>query len=157
KSWWIPISTAGRARAKASSRPIAGWATPHSRRRSMAAHNTPNAIMPEPTHPAAHDKLKALGIVALNGMFDEMDALGVLRYAVSDVLPGDLAIVSSFGADSAVLLHMVSQVDPAMPVYFLETGKHFPETLAYVETLKKQFGLINIHAIQPDPADIKRF
>ena len=44
------------------------------------------------------DPLRALGVVALNGMFDEMDALGVLRYAASDVLPGDLAIVSSFGA-----------------------------------------------------------
>ncbi|ODT49968.1 phosphoadenylyl-sulfate reductase [Devosia sp. 63-57] len=107
--------------------------------------------------PVANDKLRALGILALNGMFDEMDAVGVLRYAVSDVIPGDLAIVSSFGADSAVLLHMVAQVDPSMPVYFLETGKHFPETLAYVETLKRQFGLLNIHGIHPDPADIKRF
>lgn len=106
---------------------------------------------------AAHDKLKALGILALNGMFDEMDALSVLRYAVSDVLPGDLAIVSSFGADSAVLLHMVAQVDPSMPVYFLETGKHFRETLDYVETLKKQLGLINVHAIHPNADDVKRF
>lgn len=105
----------------------------------------------------AHEKLKALGIIALNGMFDEMDALGVLGYAVSDVLPGDLAIVSSFGANSAVLLHMVSQVDPHMPVYFLETGKHFPETLAYVEQLKAHLGLHNVHAIHPDPADIARF
>jgi len=105
----------------------------------------------------ANDKLRALGILALNGMFDEMDAVGVLRYAVSDVLPGDLAIVSSFGADSAVLLHMVAQVDPSMPVYFLETGKHFSETLAYVETLKRQFGLVNIHAIHPNQDDIKRF
>ncbi len=107
--------------------------------------------------PVANDKLRALGILALNGMFDEMDAVGVLRYAVSDVLPGDLAIVSSFGADSAVLLHMVAQVDPSMPVYFLETGKHFSETLAYVETLKRQFGLVNIHAIHPNQDDIKRF
>ena len=106
--------------------------------------------------PVANDKLRALGILALNGMFDEMDALGVLRYAVSEVLPGDLAIVSSFGADSAVLLHMVAQVDPSMPVYFLETGKHFPETLAYVETLKKQLGLINVRAIHPEPADVRR-
>ncbi|HEY8574725.1 MAG TPA: phosphoadenylyl-sulfate reductase [Devosia sp.] len=107
--------------------------------------------------PVAHDKLRALGILALNGMFDEMDALGVLRYAVSDVLPGDLAIVSSFGADSAVLLHLVAQVDPSMPVYFLETGKHFAETLDYVETLKRHLGLINVHAIHPDPADLARF
>jgi phosphoadenosine phosphosulfate reductase len=114
--------------------------------------------MPKLAHtPAAHDKLRALGVLALNGMFDEMDALGVLRYAVSDVLPGDVAIVSSFGADSAVLLHLVAQVDPSMPVYFLETGKHFPETLAYVETIKKQLGLINIHAIHPLAEDIARF
>ena len=113
--------------------------------------------LPKPTHPPSHDRLRALGIVALNGMFDEMDAVGVLRYATSDVLPGDLAIVSSFGADSAVLLHLVAQVDPSLPVYFLETGKHFAETLAYVETLKQQLGLINVVAIHPDPADILRF
>jgi phosphoadenosine phosphosulfate reductase len=103
------------------------------------------------------DKLRSLGILALNGMFDEMDAVAVLRQAAQEILPGDLAIVSSFGADSAVLLHLVAQVDPSLPVYFLETGKHFPETLAYVETLKKQLGLMNVIAIHPDPADIKRF
>ncbi len=103
------------------------------------------------------DKLRSLGILALNGMFDEMDAVGVLRQAATEILPGDLAIVSSFGADSSVLLHLVAQVDPSLPVYFLETGKHFAETLAYVETLKKQFGLINVHAIHPNPADVERF
>jgi len=107
--------------------------------------------------PAAHNKLKALGILALNGMFDEMDAVGVLRQAATDVLPGELAIVSSFGADSAVLLHLVAQVDPSLPVYFLETGKHFAETLDYVETLKKHLGLINVHAILPNAQDVKRF
>ncbi|MHA6297733.1 phosphoadenylyl-sulfate reductase [Devosia sp. CAU 1758] len=107
--------------------------------------------------PAANDKLRALGILALNGMFDEMDAVSVLRYAISDVLPGDLAIVSSFGADSAVLLHMVAQADPSLPVYFLETGKHFPETLDYVETLRTTLGLHNVHTIHPNADDVKRF
>jgi phosphoadenosine phosphosulfate reductase len=114
--------------------------------------------LPKPAHtPAAHDKLRALGMLALNGMFDEMDAVGVLRQAATEVLPGDLAIVSSFGADSAVLLHLVAQVDPSLPVYFLETGKHFTETLDYVETLKKHLGLINVHAIHPNSEDVKRF
>jgi phosphoadenosine phosphosulfate reductase len=103
------------------------------------------------------DKLRALGIMALNGMFDEMDGISVLRQAATELLPGDIAIVSSFGADSAVLLHMVAQVDPSLPVYFLETGKHFPETLAYVETLKKTLGLINVTALVPDPKDLTRF
>jgi len=103
------------------------------------------------------DKLRTLGVVALNGMFDEMDAQGVLKQALTDVLAGDVAIVSSFGADSAVLLHMVSEIDPGLPVYFLETGKHFPETLAYVETLKTTLGLTNVISLTPDPGDIARF
>jgi phosphoadenosine phosphosulfate reductase len=103
------------------------------------------------------DRLRALGIMALNGMFDEMDGPGVLRQAVTDLLPGDIAIVSSFGADSVVLLHMVAEVDPGLPVFFLETGKHFPETLAYVETLKARLGLTNVTALRPDPADIASF
>ena len=103
------------------------------------------------------DKLRALGIMALNGMFDEMDGVAVLRQAVEDLLPGDLAIVSSFGADSSVLLHMVAEVDPTLPVYFLETGKHFAETLDYVETLKRHLKLTNVIALVPDPKDLARF
>jgi phosphoadenosine phosphosulfate reductase len=103
------------------------------------------------------DKVRALGVMALNGMYDEMDAVGVLRQALTDVLAGDVAIVSSFGADSAVLLHLVAGIDPGLPVYFLETGKHFPQTLAYVETLKQHLGLTNVTALRPDPADLDRF
>lgn len=113
------------------------------------------APLPHSQH--KRDKLRELGILALNGMFDEMDGLGVLRQAATELLPGDLAIVSSFGADSAVLLHMVAQVDPSLPVFFLETGKHFPETLAYVETLKRELGLSNVTALTPSTADITRF
>jgi phosphoadenosine phosphosulfate reductase len=104
----------------------------------------------------ARDRLRALGIVALNGMFDEMDAPSVLRQAV-ELLPDDLAIVSSFGADSAVILHMVSEIDPDLPVMFLETGKHFPDTLDYVETLSKTLGLTNVRALRPEDADVARF
>ena len=56
------------------------------------------------------DPLRQLGILSLNGMFEEMDGVSVLKQA-TEILPDDLAIVSSFGADSAVLLHMVAQVD----------------------------------------------
>lgn len=107
--------------------------------------------------PHKRDRLRELGIMSLNGMFDEMDGVGVLRQATEELLPGDLAIVSSFGADSSVLLHMVAQVDKNLPVYFLETGKHFPETLDYVETLKQHLGLTNIIALQPDARDLQRF
>ena len=106
---------------------------------------------------AEPDPHRALQIMALNGLYDEMDAVGVLRHAVTEVLKDDIAIVSSFGADSAVLLHLVSLVDKALPVYFLETGKHFPETLQYVDTLKTHLGLSNVRWLRPDPKDIARF
>jgi phosphoadenosine phosphosulfate reductase len=107
--------------------------------------------------PHKPDPLRQLGIMSLNGMFDEMDGIAVLRQAAEELLPGDLAIVSSFGADSAVLLHMVSEVDKNLPIYFLETGKHFAETLEYVETLKRQLGLTNVIALHPDSKDLERF
>jgi len=100
---------------------------------------------------------RALSIMALNGLFDEMDASAVLKHAVTELLPEDIAIVSSFGADSVVLLHLVAQLDPALPVYFLDTGKHFAETLDYVATLKKTLGLTNIRTLRPDDKDIARF
>jgi phosphoadenosine phosphosulfate reductase len=103
------------------------------------------------------DPLRSMQIVALNGLFDDMDAAGVLRHAVTEVLPGQIAVVSSFGADSSVLLHLIAQVDKSLPVYFLETGKHFPETLKYVETLRQHVGLSNVRWLRPDPADIARF
>jgi len=102
------------------------------------------------------DRLRELGIVSLNGMFDEQDSLGVIRQAF-EISPKDMAVVSSFGADSGVLLHMLGQVAPDAPVLFLETGKHFQETLDYVETLKTSFGLTNVIAIRPDAADLARF
>jgi phosphoadenosine phosphosulfate reductase len=103
------------------------------------------------------DKVRAQSIMALNGIYDEMDGVAVLRHAINDLLPHDIALVSSFGADSAVLLHMLAQVEPSLPVYFLETGKHFPETLDYVRTLEKHLGLTNIRWLHPDPRDLARF
>ncbi len=54
---------------------------------------------------------------------------------------GELAVVSSFGAESAVLLHLVATVNPETRVVFLDTGFHFPETLAYRDELIARLGL----------------
>ncbi len=67
---------------------------------------------------------------------------------------GRLAVVSSFGAESAVLLHMVSEVDKATPVIFLDTGKQFWETLSYRSMLIDRLGLTNVRSVQPDAADL---
>ena len=65
---------------------------------------------------------------------------------------GRLALVSSFGAESAVLLDLVARTDPGLPVIFLDTGKLFPETLAYREQLARRLGLRDVRDIRPDPA-----
>lgn len=70
--------------------------------------------------------------------------------------PGKVALLSSFGAESAVLLHMVSEIDPNLPVLFLDTEKLFPETLAFVERLTKELGLTDVRRVKPDPADLAR-
>jgi phosphoadenosine phosphosulfate reductase len=67
---------------------------------------------------------------------------------------GRTAVVSSFGAESAVLLHMVSEVDKATPVIFLDTGKHFWETLSYRAKLVDRLGLTGVRTISPDEADL---
>ncbi len=69
---------------------------------------------------------------------------------------GRVAVLSSFGAESAVLLHMASEIDPDIPVLFLDTEKLFPETLAYRAKLALEFGLTNVRDIKPDPEDIER-
>ena len=66
-------------------------------------------------------------------------------------LAGEVALVSSFGAEAAVLLHLVASIDPATPVLFTDTGHHFPETLAYRDQLATQLGLTDVRTIHPDP------
>jgi phosphoadenosine phosphosulfate reductase len=70
---------------------------------------------------------------------------------------GKTALVSSFGAESAVLLHMVSEIDPHLPVIFLDTGKLFPETLDYRDKLIVELGLTNVRSIQPAREDLEAF
>jgi phosphoadenosine phosphosulfate reductase len=60
-----------------------------------------------------------------------------------------LAVVSSFGTESAALLKVVADVDPAIPVVFLDTGWLFEETLAYRDTLITTFGLRDVRTIHP--------
>ncbi len=93
--------------------------------------------------------------IRLNRMFRGSETSEWLRAVIEGNLAGDIALVSSFGAESAVLLHLVSQIDPTIPVLFLETGKHFPETLAYRDELTARLGL-NLVNLHPDPEDLAK-
>ena len=94
--------------------------------------------------------------VRLNRMFRGTDTVEMLTSVLKSGLAGDVALVSSFGADSAVLLHLVSRVDPTIPVLFLETGKHFPETLAYRDLLVTRLGLTNLINLTPDAEELAK-
>ena len=60
-----------------------------------------------------------------------------------------LALVSSFGTESAALLKVMADVDPAIPVIFLDTGYLFAETLSYRDTLIETLGLRDVRSIKP--------
>ena len=77
-----------------------------------------------------------------------MPATVFLRAALARV--GRVALVSSFGADSAVLLHMVAQIDQTLPVLFIDTLALFPETVTYQRDLAVHLGLRNIQTLAPD-------
>lgn len=81
--------------------------------------------------------------------YGDYEAEALLRAMIRTEFAGKIALVSSFGADAAPLISMVAQVDPATPILFLETGKHFPETLEYVAALEKQLGLTNVRRLRP--------
>ena len=93
-------------------------------------------------------------VIRLNNLFRGQDAAEVVTSVIGAGLLGETAIVSSFGAESAVLLHLVSRAAPDMPVLFLDTGKHFPETLAYRDELAAKLNL-NIVNLTPDAAELE--
>lgn len=76
----------------------------------------------------------------------------LLRPLIEREFRGRIALVSSFGAEAALLLHMVAKIDPGLPILFLETGKHFAETLSYRDALVARLGLSDVRNLAPDPA-----
>ncbi|MEL6234116.1 MAG: phosphoadenosine phosphosulfate reductase family protein, partial [Pseudomonadota bacterium] len=72
-----------------------------------------------------------------------------------DIFAGRLAMVSSFGAESAALLHMTAEIDRDMPVLFLETGMLFSATLDYQRDLAARLGLQDVRLIRPDAAALE--
>jgi phosphoadenosine phosphosulfate reductase len=77
-----------------------------------------------------------------------------LRRAIARDFAGRIAVVSSFGAESALLLALVADIDPNTPILFVDTGKHFPETLAYRDELVEFLGLTDVRSIGPTDAEV---
>jgi phosphoadenosine phosphosulfate reductase len=79
--------------------------------------------------------------------------LEIIRAAV-ETLCDELALVSSFGAESAVLLHLASRVKPDIPVLFLDTGMLFGQTLDYRRQLAARLGLTDVRDLRPRFEDL---
>ena len=90
---------------------------------------------------------------ALNAAYRHHSATSVVERALRDADVGNVALVSSFGAESVVLLHMVSVIAPGTPVLFVDTQMLFAETLAYQADLAERLRLTDLRVIRaPDAA-----
>lgn len=89
-------------------------------------------------------------IATLNARYRGADAEDILRDAIEREWVGKIAVLSSFGAEAAVGLHMIAQIDPATPVVFLDTGRLFAQTEQYQRELTEKLGLTNIRMLRPD-------
>ena len=84
-----------------------------------------------------------------NLLHRKSDAQTILRHALDDLHIGPTAVVSSFGAESVVLLHMVAQINKDAPVIFIDTEMLFDETLQYQKDVAQKLGLTDIRVITP--------
>lgn len=99
---------------------------------------------------------QAARVEALNARYRHHGATSVLEGALRDPEAGRIALVSSFGAESVVLLHLVSVIDHTTPVLFIDTQMLFPETLAYQAELAERLNLTDLRVITASPADLAR-
>ena len=102
----------------------------------------------------AYDPAELPGLEArLDAELRRAEPETILARAI-EVFPDSLALVSSFGAESAVLLHMAAQVRTDIPVLFLDTGMLFAQTLDYRRALAARLGLTGVRDLRPAFADL---
>lgn len=94
---------------------------------------------------------RAARIQQLALRYSGLDGESLLRPVIEGEFRGRIAAVSSFGAESAIVLALVAAIDPRTPVLFLDTGKLFGETLRYRDRLVAKLGLEDVRTIRPDP------
>jgi phosphoadenosine phosphosulfate reductase len=93
---------------------------------------------------------------SLDRLLADAEPVQIVRVAREVIGRERLAVVSSFGTESAALLNLVSDVDPAIPVLLLDTGWLFPETHAYRDALVAQLGLTDVRSIAPNPDKLEQ-
>lgn len=102
--------------------------------------------------PPAEIKARAERLARL---YDGVSGHALLDSLINREFKDRIALVSSFGAESASLLHLVASVNPDTPVIFVNTGKLFGETIRYRDQLIAQLGLTDVRSVRPNPAEEK--
>lgn len=97
----------------------------------------------------------AARIAELRLAHGNLPALELLHAMTQREFPGRIAVISSFGAESAVLLDLVAQVDRHTPVIFLDTDALFDETLAYYRDLEQRLGLTDVRRVRPSNTELQ--
>lgn len=85
----------------------------------------------------------------LTARYGHLTGPDLLRPLIETEFAGRMALVSSFGTESAILLHQVAAVDPSLPVLFVNTRKLFGETLRYRRQLVERLGLTGVRELSP--------
>ena len=93
-------------------------------------------------------------VAHLNERYKHHAAKDVLGRALTDPQVGRIAMVSSFGAESVVLLHLLSLFDKTAPVLFIDTQMLFQETLDYQVSVSEKLGLTNVKVIRASQQEI---
>lgn len=88
-------------------------------------------------------------IDGLRAALEELPVRSLLTEAIGKRFRDRIAVVSSFGAEAAVLLHLVATIDRGVPVVFIDTGRHFAETIRYRDALARQLGLTDVRSVGP--------
>lgn len=94
-------------------------------------------------------------VEALGQEYHGLHGEALLRPMIENEFKGRIALVSSFGTESAVLLNMAARIDPALPVLFIDTGKLFGETLRYRDDLVALLGLTDVRTVRPSVVKIQ--
>lgn len=104
---------------------------------------------------ARNDQAPEIRLARLNDELREASAQTILRVAMVREWPERLTYVSSFGAESIAMLALIADVDPSLPIQFLDTGMHFPQTLDYRDEVIERLGLTGVVTSGPNETERK--
>ncbi|WP_146590238.1 phosphoadenylyl-sulfate reductase [Puniceibacterium confluentis] len=124
----------------------------------LRSEDSPAGPLPDAGAPRTLPDLAALRsrVAALNARYRHHGATDVLRGALKDPEAGRIAMVSSFGAESVALLHLVAMVDRTTPVLFIDTRLLFAETLVYQAEMAERLGLRDVRILTTDAASLQQ-